>query len=338
VFTISAAAYTVSEHLSPRLFRSSVFVWLAVAVIQVLYDKGYGTWLLPRVSTSPLRGVTALAVEPSSSAVMGIFFLLFNELFHADGLYRWRSYILVLLAAMCQMVVSVSGMGLLLLSVFLVAKSMAIVTVRRRDAICSAVLSAGLTYGLLIALVWLFLNASGLSATRAGRLLGDFFDDPVSVLGDQSVEDRLTHIVVPFSAFVSGGWAGFGLATWRDHGRYLASETGGRFGSLSPYASFGDRVLSGWGSAVFELGVFGLVMIGAVSAVFLGGAARDKDRRPVCLVCLLVVHVVMMSAVPVALPAFPLLVGLCARRTAAAGALHPRTREPAGRSSHAAST
>ncbi len=315
VFTISAAAYTVSRYLSPKLFGFSVFIWLVVGVVQAMFDGGYGTWLVPRVSTSPLRGVTSLAVEPSSYAVMNIFFILLNELFYSRRLYRRRWYILILCAAVLQIILSLSSVGLLLLSAFLLARSISILMAHKGGrSIYSRIWAASLPWAVLIALVGLFWTEGYLSETRAGRLMADFLDDPVSVLDEPSVEDRLTHIVVPFYAFMSGGWWGFGLASWGEHGRQLASGIGGRFANLSPYASFGDRILSGWGSALFELGVFGLIMIAAISKVFLDQAARDRARRHLYLLFLLLIHLIMISAVTLALPVFSFFVGLCARR------------------------
>jgi len=314
VFAISAAAYKVSGYLYPKLLGFSVFVWLLIGVIQTVMDKEFGTWLLARFSTTPLRGVTSLAVEPSFYAVMNIFFILLNELFYSRRLYRRRWYFLILCAAVLQIILSSSVLGLLLLSAFLLAKSVSILWASKRArSIYSGMGLAVVTWGFLLSLVWLFLNEGYLGETRAGWLLADFLDDPISVLDDESVAARLLHIVVPIYAFISGGWTGLGLATWGNHGLELASQIEGTVVRLSPYSSFGDRILSGWGSALFELGVFGLIMIGAVSKIFLNEAAREKDRRHVYLLLLLLIQLVMISAVPLALPVFSLLVGLCAR-------------------------
>jgi hypothetical protein len=54
-------------------------------------------------------------------------------------------------------------------------------------------------------------------------------------------------------------------------------------------------------------------MIGAVSTVFLNNAARDRDRRGLHLLFLLMTQLIMFSAVPLALPVFSFFVGLCAK-------------------------
>jgi len=180
-------------------------------------------------------------------------------------------------------------------------------------SIYSGIGLAVVTWGLFLSLVWLFLNEGYLAETRAGLLLADLLDDPVSALDDGSVADRLIHTVVPIHAFISGGWTGFGLATWGNHGLELASRIEGTVVRPSPYSSFGDRILSGWGSALFELGVIGLILIGAVSKIFLNEAAREKDRRHTYLLLLLLIQLIMISAVPLALPVFSFFVGLCAR-------------------------
>lgn len=70
--------------------------------------------------------------------------------------------------------------------------------------------------------------------------------------------------------------------------------------------------MSGWGTAFFEIGSFAIILLVLVSSILIRGVMRDRLRREFYLLTLLLIHPVLMNAVPLAFPPFPFLIGLCA--------------------------
>ncbi len=314
VFVVSAAAYKMIRYINPNVFVLSTFIWFSFGLLQTIWDKGFGSWLVPRATTGLARGAGAasLAPEPSLYAVTCTFFLLFNEVFYVHGGYSRRRYLIVLLLLAIQIVWSFSALGILLLLAFGVAKGIVLLSSLRaqRGGLFGIVL-----LGVSCGLVWIFFAENYMKETRAGRLLALVWSNQGAVLLDGSIADRLMHMVLPFYGFVSSYGVGLGLATWAIEGKRLAPQLDWGSGQIfhHQYVNFGDRIMSGWGTAVFELGVIGLFLIIVVFLVFIGKAIREKERRGSHLTVLFLIWVLMLSAVPLATPAFAFLLGVDAR-------------------------
>ena len=211
-----------------------------------------------------------------------------------------------------QIVWSFSALGMLLLLAFVAAKGIVWVS--------SIMAQPGGLFGIVLVGVcggfsWMFFAENYMENTRAGRLLALVLSNPGAVLLDGSVADRLVHIIISFYGFVSSYGVGLGLATWEVEGKRIAFNLD--WGAVQifhlQYATFGNRIMSGWGTAVFELGVIGLFLVIVVSLVFIRKAIRDKERRGIHLTVLFLVWALMLSAVPLATPAFAFLLGVYAR-------------------------
>ena len=122
VFFIALASYKTFRYVSLKTFYFTVFVWGFFGIVQLLFEKTFGNWLLPRMSTSVTRGITSLAPEPSFYAIICLFLLILNEIFHKDTEHSGKIYFVIMFVLLFQMVISLSGVGILCIFVFFFVK------------------------------------------------------------------------------------------------------------------------------------------------------------------------------------------------------------------------
>ncbi len=308
VFGIAAATYLWMRYFSTRLFAWAVFIWLAVALIQRFIYRDFGGWILPRFAPDYYqlyRGVTSLATEPSHYAGVCFFFLLFNELFYSYRLYAKRQYVVLGLALSVQIVLTFSALGLLFVLLFASLKLTHIAFTRLSPR---TVARTALMLLLFVAAGWVSLRNERIRSSRAVTLARIVINTPQLLQEDRSVRVRWNDMTLPLVGFYRSYGTGFGLSSWDSNHRALA------FGE-SPLVRFprpqGPRIMSGWGTALFELGVFGLALFLTVSWAMIDGMRRDRSRRSLFLLILICIHFAMLNATPLAFPPFAFLIGMC---------------------------
>ena len=308
VFFITLVSYKTFKYINIRIYFLSIFIWFFFGVTQLFFNKSFGRWFVPRMSTSVARGVTSLAVEPSYYATVCIFALILNELFYKNAKYNRKVYYTVMCILVFQTIISFSGLGFLFLLVFFFSKCISLIFfdrgIKRSRAFFSSIIIP-----LLIILLFLYLPV--LQHTRAGILLRSGLRDPVTLLfTDQSAADRISHILLSFySLFYSYG-VGLGLGTWGDYSNLLIASAGGRIEELANvWLSTGGRIMSGWGSTIYEIGTFGVLFIIVFLWIMFAGLRRNKEMKSVYFMSMLTMGFVMLMAVPIAFPLFGYTLG-----------------------------
>ena len=269
------AGYLSASIIRSHIFGLAVWIWLVFGVLDWLFKTGSISIDLSALVTSASRtdasrGVTSLAVEPSYYAIACYYMLILNELFFRRRQYGSKRY-LVFSAALCaqMLFLSQSGFSVVLVAIWLLYKT--VISLRKAKELLYVATAAP-----LIALsIWGILRN-----TRAGRLVQLAMNEGVigAIWRDTSIAQRVQHIGVALQGFYSSF----------PYGNGFAHE---------------DPIMSGIGTVLFELGLFGMVFLG-----LLLWSAVPKERRfvPLMVLCMLP----LVTSVPTTLPAPFYIAGL----------------------------
>jgi len=308
VFFITFASYKTFKYFNIKIYIFSIYIWLFFGVVQLLFNKNFGRWFVPRMSTSVVRGVTSLAVEPSYYATICVFALILNELFYRNAKYNRKVYYLVMCTLVFQIIISFSGSGFLFLLVFFLSKCISLIFfdqgIERYRILFSSTI-------ILFLIIFLFLYLPALQYTRAGMLLKNVLKDPMTLLfADQSVADRVSHVLLSFYSLLYSYGIGLGLGTWGDYSNLLTASAGGRIEEIANvWLSTGGRIMSGWGTAIYEIGIFGVLFVIVFLWIMFVGLRRNKEMKSVYFMSMLTIGFAMLMAVPIAFPLFGYTLG-----------------------------
>lgn len=307
VAIISLAGFLTFKKVRGNHFIVAVTIWFIFGFLQLLINKEFGGFLISRLSTSETRGVTSLAVEPSYYSIMCIFFFILNDVFLAKGEYSRKTYRLVFFIIVMQMLFSRSGIGFVLTFMYLISKMFT------KFSFVNIIKSAIAVFSLSYISILLFTNIPALQTTRLGMILAIFTNDPLKIfLSDASISDRTAHILTSILSFPFSYGLGFGLGNWSQYGLDVVLQLGGVVAQLADYYMIlGDRIMSGWGTAIFELGIFGLFFLLSFVYMMRKGIKRTNgSMKKVYISSLITLVVTMTMAVPLAFPLFGYIIGV----------------------------
>lgn len=306
VFFIALASCKTFKYVNLKVYFLSVFTWLFFGVMQLLFSKTFGNWFVPRMATSIGRGVTSLAVEPSYYAIICIFFLVLNEIFHKDTKYGNGLYFVIMFLLLFQIVISLSAMGFLFLMIFFFSKCISVFVFAKG---LKKLYMPFLMMIIPILLILSFLYMPILQGKRANILLREAIKSPMSLIFiDQSIAARASDIFLSFYSLIYSSGIGLGLATGANYALLLAGEINNL---ISVHlVGLGGRIMSGWGSAVYELGIVGVIFILTFLWIVLKGISRNKKMRPVYLSSAITIGSIMLMSVPLAFPLFGYILGI----------------------------
>ena len=302
---IATAASRVYRFLDVRIFLAGVAVWLAVGLLQFVFNPYFLSWILPRKSTFGAmgRGVTSLAPEPFYYAKVMIALFILNEIFRRERRYGRGIYLAVAAALAFQIVISFAGIGIVWLAAGAVAKAIAIAWEDAKpDRFVSAAVVAMLAAGAAS-----FVLLPGLHRTRGGDILRKAAMNPaVLYRQDLSASNRLGNLAVGlYGGLVETKGLGFGIGT-KPRGEipfWLRKYVG----KSRPW---GGRISGGLVQGVYELGAVGLVFLIWPLWILVSSVVKDKARRGgFWLTICLLYPVVAVSESP-AFPLFAFLLGV----------------------------
>ena len=303
LFINAAAGYLVCRR-DPRLVVKWMIIasvaWLAAGLIEQFFDRTVMRALIPNTSTDSSRGVTSLATEPSFYGIFGFFMLLLSRVMGRETKYfRWGWFGQILLLAR-------SVMGVLAISVEVATREL--VKLRPKYLVILGLLC--------VALIWGIHEIPTDLNVRELYLIVTILNDPSSlVTGDVSVNARFDYMLYSIKGFVDSFGVPHGFDTFGAYiNRLLMSDPNVIWLGEDPT---GMRIMSGYGSALFELGWFG-VAIPAVLTACAWKRFRRNWREFVSFSIAL--NVVMFSAIQLSLPLIGFLAGACLAQADAKGA------------------
>ena len=301
-FVFAAVGWQLAR-LDRNLVSKSVviaaWVWFVFGAIQTFVFREFGVFLLADGRTSESRGVVGLAPEPSMYGQMCLLIVIAAQI-----LLEGRRRTVVVAIAVIQLVLfSRSAIAVLLLLIWvggMVARGLA--GGRGLRIAIPLVLFAAVSLHLLVEG-----KIPGLAESRLQALASLALQNPMLLLtADESGAVRAASIVYAFAGLVDGYGIPRGFVAWDTFGQAVAH----RF-AMIPAIPGGYRPMSGYGSAVFELGFISVLVFIAVAGAFARWGGRSwLQQWPT----ILTFHMLLLSSVPLATPLVGLILGAASAR------------------------
>lgn len=294
---ISFATYSALKArggLSRRLVAITVWVWFSVGLLQFAVSRSFMTGLLSNARTTANRGVVGLAPEPTAYGIHCLILLvLVQELF--DGRAR---RVLVGALWIQILVFAQSSMTILILLTWGLLHLAANAGARKTLIGGSAAVVVGAVVVRQLAAL-----AEQVRGVRVLDLLRLVVSAPALVLArDESVSERVGAVFFSLFGAVNGWLLPHGFVSWRG----FIQEAGPRFARYIPHYSVGDRIMSGYGAALYELGFVGLLVPFVVTQAASLRYAHDRKRF---ITIALLLNLLFLMALPLAYPPIGFLIG-----------------------------
>ena len=268
--------------------KKSILVWFFVGLGQSLFDKRFMTFLISGSRTTENRGVTSLAPEPTFYGIVLVFFLIF--LLHLET-PRKKTYLFLCVFGI--LVFAKSSMALLFLAILTFFYIITHVSLKY-------IFISVITVFLLPVFVGRFMDG-----TRLSDLLFKIVDNPISlVLIDASINDRFFHVFFSMKGFYDNFFMPNGYLSWSN---YVNMEIP-KFSEyvIVEWFSVEGRIMSGYGSAFFELGI---VAIAVPISLFLLYFSLFKNDLRKFIFFFLTINAIMFSAIPIGFSLFSFYLG-----------------------------
>lgn len=299
---ICLASYITFKHAKGKIIFFTACTWFIFGIIQATISKTFGGLILPRLSTSEDRGVTSLAVEPSAYSIICIFLLILNDLMLQKGEYSKRKYNLILVLLIFQLILAKAALGTVLLIIYILVKIMTKIN------LFSFIKYLTLFSILIWILNYMFITFEYLRYSRLGTIIYKLNYSPEKLIfTDGSISDRLSHILLSFHSILNSKGIGFGLGSWDQSVGEVISTSNDFLIQLVQVNFTLGRIMSGWGSMVFEIGIFGLIVM--IMYLLLGAKFIISKKNSVNIQSIIVVFFIMLTSVSLSFPLFGYMFG-----------------------------
>lgn len=244
-----------------KILKISTYIWLSVALIQYFIDVSFFETILNRISTTESRGITSLSPEPTFYGIIGIFFILIFLTIN-DKQKKWYIFLWI-----CQIfLLAQSSMAILFIIIF--TFYLIVFRINMKIFFYLMLLIISLFF------VLFFINLSNDLNIRVVTLITLFWDVGFDIANiDGSVNDRLSAIYFSILGTINNGFLPNGMGNYTS---YLHEELL-KYGYFW-YVGITDRIMSYYGSALFELGIIGALIPLVYSKIIIRAfAGRKRD-------------------------------------------------------------
>ncbi len=285
-FVVSLALFNSFRSLGIRenWLKGIILLWLFVGLMQTFVDRRFLSFLVSNFRTTDNRGVVSLASEPSFYGyVMAFFFVLANEFKRHRLLYQ--GICVFQIVALGQ-----SAVAIVYLAVFVgmfVIKEIVAFPKDKPDRRKKKLLIATISLGVIVFGIWLvsYLMPNSRMVHLFAKMARDLWKvrslNDLYVL-DESVAERVELILVGFRGFIQN----WGLPNG--------------FGEIKLDGVVYTRIMSGFGSVIYEMGIVGLATVVLTSWVLIKGTKNGFVFGGSVII-------IMFSAIQFGSPIFALL-------------------------------
>lgn len=291
LFFISYISFKVlkSENINfEKCLRYSILIWFIIGFIQVLYRKTFLNFLVSSARTTENRGVIGFAPEPTFYGMVCVFFILF--LSHGNDKNKG---IYIFISIFCILFFAKSSLAIVFLFILMLFYLILYFNYKY------------LIYSIISLLVFPLLILKYLNDTRIAFLFNKFIENPKRiVLTDASINDRIFHIFFSLKGFIDHYLLPAGFNSWKSY----ASNEIVKYSNyvILEWFSLGGRIMSGLGSVLFELGIFGLLIpISVLRLLFY----LYKNSINHFIFYSLSIIAIMLSAIPIGFSFFGFYIG-----------------------------
>lgn len=257
------------------ILKFATIAYMLVGLIQAFVDINFMSFVLNRLQGGSGRGVNSLSPEPTFYGLICLFLLLTIS---ALEMTHKKIYIFLLLFQIIFL--SISSMTILLLVVF--GFFFLLFSTSPKNILLGS---------LGCILIFYVIKISSID-NRAINLATQLFSNPEILLIDGSINSRLAHIVFSLTGFFENYGISNGLAAFQFH--YISEMLGHDIffhqGKVYP-----SRIMSFYGSILFELGIFG-ILIPIVYSLIIFEAYKDNVKH--FLILMFSINAIMFTAIP----------------------------------------
>lgn len=297
---ISLSTYKFLRYINGlpyKFFYAVVCIWLFVGIVQTFIYPSFLSFLVHQMRGAFLdgRGVTGLSSEPTYYGLMlGLFFVIYliNNYYERS---KFLGFLILFQMFLLSRSTTVITLFLLALGVFIVSHR-----INLKLILSVAVLS-------IIIPVFMALTINWYKELRIYKVSQIILDNPERILAaDFSVSERVNHVVFPIVGMVENRFLPSGFGTF---GKYLTEKKdSGQYEVFFSHTFFrpSNRILSGHGKVLFEMGGIGLlVSIGLFSAFKFGFSS------PPFLFGFTLYFLLLFAALPFMTATVPFIIGNC---------------------------
>ncbi len=299
LFFVSFVGYQIlkTERINFEFFlKSTIVIWFLVGLIQTFINKTFLTFLIrdPRL-LGETRGVVSLAAEPTFYGIVLLFFMLF--LFHTNYKNKTFFVFICIIGIIFFAKSSMVFLFLIIMIFFYFLTHFNIISV---------------LYMFVFLTLVPFLIFEFMEESRIAHLITQFSNQPSLFLTkDISITDRLFHVFFSLKGFLDNFMLPNGFLTWETFMSGQIKEYTSS-GTISPdYVNHharakGGRIMSGYGSAFFELGIIAVLI--PISLISLYYSLYKNDLKKFFFFSLLV-NGIMFSGIPIGFSIFAFYIG-----------------------------
>lgn len=266
VFFIPIAVYQMIKEmdgLNEKWIKLAIWIWFAVGMIQRFVNRSFAYSLLTLPRTSADRGVISLSGEPSFYGYMCLFFLLFVMEFK-------KKRLLYMACLLFQIVfLAMSSITILYVAIFIMFYILEDVMKGGRLGLSFISIGIASLFGGYLAM------RNFQSDNRLLKLLKALYYDRSVLLDDPSMNQRMDDIQGALGAFAEHLGLPYGYAT--------------------------NRIMSGYGAALYETGVAAILIIVLFAVLFAEGKHAFATTASMT--------VIMFSAIQLACPMLSFYLG-----------------------------
>ncbi len=293
VFVFFLSAYNLLKN--PKIYniflltlKCSVVIWLTGGVIELVVGNGVWSPLLNnlRPGGGAGRGGNSFAPEPTYWGMHCIFLMIINNLTVKN------KYIEIALIVQI-LILSRSSMAVMFIMIIYGIELVKVISFGK------------LIKYLALILIFVEIAVNYFSETRISTLISYVINNPLKLINsDVSINSRIGHVIFSLigafdSWFIPRGYDNFG--------NYLTLK----LQNIDWYvwlADFGheERIMSGIGGAIFELGIFGVAYVVFIYMVGTQGSDTVKSK----LFAVVLIYLIMLTAQPLTYPLFGVLLAI----------------------------
>jgi len=265
-----------------KIIRLSTYVWLGAALIQYFVDPSMFGFLLNRISGGGDRGVVSLSPEPTFYGIVGIFYIL---IFLAIDYRKNQRYIFLWILQIFFL--AQSSMAILFVIIFMFYL---LIFKPNIKLIFSCV------FLVIFAVTALFfIDINEYTHIRAVSLFVSFLENGIDIANlDPSINDRWSAIYFSLMGLLDNYLLPNGMASYAG---YLSEQI--QHNDYFWWVSVQNRIMSYYGSILFELGIVGLIVPFVYSSiVFRAYSCKKKDL----ILYFVFINTILFSAIQLSLP------------------------------------
>lgn len=281
--------------LQYNLFRVIVYTWFIVGSIQLFAYPTFMSFLIPRGdSTATLesgRGITCLAPEPTFYGIICLFlgmiaYLNFREKPNIKVLY-YIILIQLLLYSRSSLVIFVLLAAIGIYSLYMLMKN-------KRNRLKVLIVTI-LFFTIIYTLIKIY--SEEIDSVRIGKLLTLFVENPEKfIILDASANERFVHIFFPLYGCINSWGMPHGYDTFAEFMEKCFENP--KFQNLfTDHVLKGNitRIMSGWGSIFFELGLAAFILVYVIINLFRNLPIGNKRILLVTIFLLTLINAVPFS-------------------------------------------